>query len=106
MVESASRSRAPINSVVAFCNESGFRSRRNLSKVSSVWVFESNKSYYGCAHLLFSVFPIVLNGPSQSHPSFIMSLNVVAIDLEEMKRSISCVLYFMRNPLLMRNFSF
>ena len=39
LVESTSRSRAPINSVFSFRNQSGFRSRRNLSKVSFSWGF-------------------------------------------------------------------
>ena len=57
-VENASRSRAPINSVLAFCNQSGFRSRSKLSKVSFSWVFESYKSFSDGAHLPFSGLPI------------------------------------------------
>ena len=33
---SGNRSRVPINSVFAFCNKPGFRSRRNLHKVSII----------------------------------------------------------------------
>ena len=33
---SSNRSRAPINKVFAFCNQPGFRSRRNLHKVSII----------------------------------------------------------------------
>ena len=33
---SGNRSRAPINSVFAFCNQPSFRSRRNLHKVSMI----------------------------------------------------------------------
>ena len=74
-------------------------------KLVSVRVFESYKLFYDGAHLLFSGVPIeevslVLRVSSESHPSFTGSLNVVAIDLEEMKGAVACVQFFVCNPLL------
>ena len=46
---SGNRFRAPINSVFAFCNQPGFRSRQNLHKVSNmcfevIWIFSCSNT--------------------------------------------------------------
>ena len=46
---SGNRSRVPINSVFAFCNQPGFRSRRNLHKVSIIVL----RSHLDLTHVLF-----------------------------------------------------
>ena len=84
---SGNRSRVPINSVFAFCNQPGFRSRRNLHKVSNmcfevISIFSCSNT---CAALDLSVDSISGEGPSDLHPVFTVSLNGVAIDHEKVK---------------------
>ena len=108
MEESDSRSRAPINSVLAFCKHTGFRSRRPPYKVSIGWGFWIMYIVLWFWHLLFSrflVFPLtilVFRGSSELHANFIVSLLVISIDREQ---DCDCVHDFALTPLLtQRNF--
>ena len=54
---SGNKSSVPISSVFAFCNQPGFRSRRNLHKVS-IMVFKSFQCSHDLTHVLLSDFPV------------------------------------------------
>ena len=49
---SSNRSRAPINSVFAFCNQPSFRSRRNLHKVGNSFFYKSSRCSLDLTHVL------------------------------------------------------
>ena len=53
-----------------------------------------------CCLQVFQLTTFVLRASSESHPSFTVSLDVVAIKLEEMKRAVSCVQEFVCKSLL------
>ena len=101
-------SRVLINSVFAFCNQTGFRSRRNLHKVSTMFL-QNHFSLLIILHVFcFQVFQLtrlVVRGPSEVHPVFTVSLSGFAIDHEKVKGAVPCVQDFVRHPLFtQRNF--
>ena len=104
-------SRVPINSVFAFCNQPGFRSRRNLNKIS-IMVFQTHLGPLMISHVsCFQVFNFtahVLRGSSESHPifhHFIVCLDRVAISHEKLHGAVAYVQDFVRHPLFTpRNF--
>ena len=97
-----SRSRVSISSVFALCNQPGFRSRRNLYKVSIMVL----RNHLGLLMILnvccfqgFQLTALVVRGPPELHPIFTVPLNGVAIDHEKVKGAVACVLDFVRQPL-------
>ena len=106
---SGSRSRVQINSVFAFCNQPGFRSRWNLYKIS-VMVLQNHfgllKILHVCCFEVFLLTALVVRGPSELHPIFTMSLDGFAINLEKVNGAVACVQDFVRHSLFtQRNFS-
>ena len=110
MGTSGNRSRVPINGLFAFCNQPGFRSRRDLHKVSVmcfevILIFSWSKI---CAVLVLSVDSIGGEVPSELHPVFTVSLNGVAIDHEKVKgewrvcRILCVTLYLHREAFFLR----
>ena len=99
---SGNRSRVPINSVFAFCNQPGIRSRRSLHIVS-IMVLLSHLDFLMIQHLCcfqaFQSTALVVKGPSELHPVFTVSLNGVAISHEKVKGEVACVQDFVRYPL-------
>ena len=97
--ESTGKSRVPFTRALVFCNQPGFRNRRNSRKVTSGWGFESSKLstiLCICSFQVFQVIKIVVRRPSESHPTFTVSLNGIVIDHEEVKGEVhmsrtSCV---------------
>ena len=58
-----------------------------------------------CCFQNFQLTALVVKGPSELHPVFIVSLNGVAISHENVKGAVACVQDFVRHPLFrQRNF--
>ena len=58
-----------------------------------------------CCSEIFQLTALVVNGPSELHPFFTVSLNGVAIDHEQVMEAVACVRDFVRRPLFtQRNF--
>ena len=103
-----SRSCVPINNVFAFCNESGFRSRPNMHKVS-IMVSRNHLGllmiFHVCCFKVFQLTALVVRGSSESHPVFTMSLDMVAINHGKVFDAVACVQDFVRHRLFtQRNF--
>ena len=108
MEVTGSRSRVPINSIFAFCNQLGLRSRKNLQKVS-IMVLQNHLGPLMildvCCFRIFYLTALVVRGPSDLHPLFTVFLDGVAINHEKVNGAVACVQDFVRHPLLTkRNF--
>ena len=51
---------------------------------------------------IFQLTALVVKGPSELHPFFSVSLNGVAIDHDQVKGAVACVLDFVRHPLFLQ----
>ena len=105
---SGSRSRVPINSVSAICNQPGICSRRNLRKVSIMML----RSHLGllmilhvCCFQVFQLTALVVMGPSASNIVFTVSLEGVVNNHEKVNGAVPCVQDFVRHPLFTRETS-
>ena len=59
-----------------------------------------------CCFQIFQLTALVVRGPSELHPVFIVSLNEVSIDHEKVKGAVACVQDFVRHPLFTQRNNF
>ena len=52
-----------------------------------------------CCFQIFQLTALVVKGPSELHPVFTVSLDVVAVDHEQVKGAVACVQDFVPHPL-------